>query len=126
MAQPVYIDNDRAGTVIPFIPVLIPPGYAAYEVWVALSAQGWHPVFKLLCCGGVVAAMIYAFVLMYRYLPMFLSVGLTVAYMAAVYWWTASHFINDPIWLGAIAVSAALVGFFGGRKLAREEIRAAA
>jgi hypothetical protein len=108
------------------IPALVPPGYLVLKAWDTLSAQGLHPVFKLLACAAIVAAILYAVVLMYRYLPMFLSIGLTVAYMAAVYWIAASMFTHDPVWIAATAAVAGILGFFGARAIAREEYQAPA
>jgi|HubBroStandDraft_5_1064220.scaffolds.fasta_scaffold07285_6 hypothetical protein len=122
MAQPLHADDGWGGEILAILMILtlVLP---VHQLWNVLSAQGWHPVFKLLACGGVIAAILYALLLMYRHLPVFLSTGLTVAYMAAVYWWGAREFGADPIWVGAITVIAGLGGFFGGRTVARGEHR---
>lgn len=114
MAQPAHVDSiwdDWGGQILIFLmmPTLLLP---AAQAWRFLSVLGWHAVFKLLVCGGGVAAVLYAVHLMHRFLPVFLSTGLTVTFMAAVYWWAAGRLGADPTWSGAIAFSAALVGFF--------------
>jgi hypothetical protein len=125
MAQPVYVvNNDGDGIAfLPFLPVVWPPLHLIYDLWTVLSAHRLHPVFKLLACGAAVAALFYTVLFAFRYLPKFMSIGLTVAYMAVVYWWYSSKFLTDPIWIGAITIIAAGVGFFGGRGIAREEHR---
>ena len=119
MAQPAYADDGWGGQMLAFL-ILLTLVLPAAQVWNHLSGLGWHPVFKLLACGGGIFAVLYALLLLYRHLPIFLSTVLTVAYMAAAYGWAAGQFGADPVWSSAIAVSAGLIGFFGGRTFARD------
>lgn len=121
MTQTVRIVDDTGGAeAIPLIPALIPPGYLIYQLWVLMSAHNWHPVFKLAASGGILLAIFYGIGFLYRVLPPPISIFLSVAYMAATYWWAASQLGADPIWAAAAAAVAGVAGFFGGRYFARE------
>jgi hypothetical protein len=94
---------------------------SAVQAWNFFSVLGLHPVLKLLACCAGIAAAVYAILLMYRHLPVFVSTGLTITCMTALYWWAAREFGADPIWSAAVGVGAGLIGFFGGRTFARDE-----
>ncbi len=121
MVQNVRVVSDDGGFEAVFLlPALVPPGYLIYEVWGFLTAHNWHPVFKLAASGGILLAIFYGIGFLYRVLPPPISVFLSVVYMAATYWWSASNLGADPIWAGAAAAVAGVAGFFGGRYFSRE------
>ena len=125
MAQPLFVDDGLSGVILAFL-LILTLVLPVHQAWDAFSSMGWHPVFRLLVCGGGVLAIFYALHLMYRHLPAFISIGLTVTYVSAVYWWAAMRFGADPIWCAAIALAAGLIGFFGARSLSRYTSRAPA
>ncbi len=127
MAQIIYVmpSGNSDPSTVPLLPALVPPGILVMDLWKILTGAQWHPLFKILGCAAFIAALIYALYLMYRFLPVGVSIALTMIYMTATYVWEALVFTSDPIWLAAIAVGGGTFGFFGGRALARDEHRMA-
>ncbi|MEJ0044250.1 MAG: hypothetical protein WDM81_19435 [Rhizomicrobium sp.] len=121
MTQSVRIVGDSAGAEgIPLIPALIPPGYLIFQMWVLMSAHGWHLAIKLAACAAMIYAIFKGIGFTYQYLPPPLSIFLSIAYMAITYGWCVSALGADPIWTAAACVAAGVVGFFGGRLFSRD------
>ena len=106
---------------VPMAPVLIPPWWVSIQAWNVLSSQQVHPLFKVASVVIIFGAALYALDLFYKYLPMVLTVPLTMAGLAAGWAGIALAFGCDQVWAGGIAAVAAVLGYFAAKSISLAE-----